>query len=446
MRSDHAGTQQLEARLLDRIEGRSAVVGVIGLGYVGLPLALAFCEAGLKVVGFDIDRRKVEALNAGHCYIEHLEAKSIAEAVRLSRLEATGDFDRLGEPDALLIAVPTPLTHQREPDTHFITDSVEQIRPRLRPGQLVIVESTTYPGTTDELVRPLLERSGLVAGKDFFLAYSPEREDPGNKAFGTKNTPKIVGGLDETSLRVAERLYRVAIGTTVPVPSLRTAEAVKLTENIYRCVNIALVNELKVIYEGMGIDIWTVLDAASTKPFGFTRFNPGPGLGGHCIPIDPFYLTWKAREYGLCTRFVELAGEINLAMPRYVVGRLQDALNQLSRPVKGSRVLVLGVAYKKDIGDLRESPALELMRLLHERGAQLSYHDPCVPTLSGAPDWPGQELASIPLTPQAVAEHQAVLIATDHSAVDYAMVQEHARLVIDTRGVCRQPRPNVVRA
>ena len=447
MKREREDSETLAARFIERLETRSAVVGVMGLGYVGLPLALAFSRAGLKVVGFDIDARKVEALNAGRCYIEHFDAESVAHAVRDQGFEATQDFDRLSEPDALLIAVPTPLTRQREPDMQFIIDTAEQISGRLRPGQLVVLESTTYPGTTEEVVQPRLEKSGLKAGQDFFLGYSPEREDPGNKNFDTRTIPKVVGGLDARSTELVDRLYRMAVSKTVRVPSLRTAEAVKLTENIFRCVNIALVNELKCIYEGMGIDIWTVLDAAETKPFGFMRFNPGPGLGGHCIPIDPFYLTWKAREYGLCTRFIELAGEVNVAMPRYVMSRLQDALNERSRPVKGSRVLVLGLAYKKDIGDPRESPSFELMHLLRERGADVRYHDPHVPLVPASRNWPDQPaLESVELTPASIAEFTAILIATDHSAVDYAMLQKHARLVVDTRGVYREPHSNVVRA
>jgi UDP-N-acetyl-D-glucosamine dehydrogenase len=389
----------------------------------------------------------VETLNSGRSYLGHIDPESVKAAVREASLEATRDFDRLGDPDALVIAVPTPLTRQREPDTHYIVDIVEQIRQRLRPGQLVVLESTTYPGTTEELVLPILQKSGLRAGEEFFLAYSPEREDPGNRSFDTKSIPKVVGGVDPQSTALADRLYRQALQQTVPVASARAAEAVKLTENIFRCVNIALVNELKVIFEAMGIDVWDVLDAASTKPFGFMRFNPGPGLGGHCIPIDPFYLTWKAREYGLCTRFIELAGEVNVSMPRYVVGRLQDALNERCRPLRGSRLLLLGMAYKRDIDDTRESPALELMQLLKARGAEVSYHDPHVRRLPDAHGCPGQlPLESVALTPASIAEYTAVLIATDHTAVDYQMVQQNARLVVDTRGIYRQPRSNVVHA
>lgn len=447
MKIDDPQAQPHEAELIQRIEGRSFLVGVVGLGYVGLPLALAFSQAGRRVLGFDVDVRKIERLQAGQSYLDHVDSGAVAEAIRSGGLLATGDFDRLSEPDALIIAVPTPLTPQREPDTRYIVEAVQHIQKRLRPGQLVVLESTTYPGTTEELVRPLLEQSGLVAGVDFFLAYSPEREDPGNKDFQTKNIPKVVGGVDAASTRVCERVYRLALDRTVTVSSARAAEAVKLTENIYRSVNIALVNELKIIYAGMGIDIWDVLDAAATKPFGFTRFNPGPGLGGHCIPIDPFYLTWKAREFNLCTRFIELAGEVNVAMPGYVVSRVQDALNERSRALKGSRILLLGMAYKKDIGDARESPSLELMRLLQDKGAEVSYHDPFIHVLpQPASDSKRQALESVELTPATVREYTAVLLATDHSGVDYDMVQRNARLVVDARGVYREPNPNVVRA
>lgn len=437
----------LETRFIEKVERRDVVIGVIGLGYVGLPLALAFTRAGTKVLGFDIDDAKVESLAAGRNYIKHIDPERVVVAVQEGRLEATSDFGRLGEPDVLLIAVPTPLTRQREPDTSFIEQTAEQISKRLRPGQLIVLESTTYPGTTDELVLPILERSGLKHGQDFFLAFSPEREDPGNPDFDTRGIPKVVGGVSDAARDLAERVYRLAIDRTVSVSSARAAEAVKLTENIFRAVNIALVNELKMVYERMGIDVWDVLDAASTKPFGFMRFNPGPGLGGHCIPIDPFYLTWKAREYGLSTRFIELAGEVNVGMPRYVVDRLQEALNDRGRPVRGSRVLMLGVAYKKDIDDPRESPSFELMHLLSKRGAEVDYHDPHIPALGASRAWPElQGLESVALTPEQVGKYAAVVIATDHAGVDYAMVGEQAQLIIDTRGVYRRPRGNVVKA
>nr|PZN18008.1 MAG: nucleotide sugar dehydrogenase [Pseudomonadota bacterium] len=446
------GTDQDEPRArveayLGRVDARETLVGVIGMGYVGLPLALAFVEAGFRVMGFDTDPEKVEKLNRGEGYIQHLQPERIRLAAQSGKLVASSDLTRLGEPDTLLITVPTPLTRQREPDMRYIVETAEAISKALRPGQLVVLESTTYPGTTEELVLPILERSGLRSGRDFFVAFSPEREDPGNRDYGTRDIPKVVGGVGEDALRMAQRLYSAVIRRTVAVPSARVAEAVKLTENIFRAVNIALVNELKIIYERMGIDVWDVLDAASTKPFGFMRFNPGPGLGGHCIPIDPFYLTWKAREYGLSTRFIELAGEINVGMPRYVVEKLQLALNDRGKALKDAKVLILGVAYKKDIDDPRESPAFELMHLLGERGAQVRYHDPHIPVLPSLRSWPHLgRLESVPLTGEVLSAQDAVLIATDHSAVDYGFVLEKAPLIVDTRGVYRTPAPNVIKA
>lgn len=433
--------------LLDRIQRHQAHVGIIGLGYVGLPMALAFAEQGFRVLGFDVDPAKVEALMAGDCYIEHLDGGRLNAALKNERFEATAAFDRLGEPDAILICVPTPLTVQRDPDMSYVQGTAEQIRDRLRPGQLVILESTTYPGTTDELVRGVLEGSGLRCGEDFFLAFSPEREDPGNKQHTTTTIPKVVGGVDRDSGDLAQALYDQVIGKTVRVTHARVAEATKLTENVFRAVNIALVNELKVIYERMGVDVWEVLDAADTKPFGFMRFNPGPGWGGHCIPLDPFYLSWKAREHGIDTRFIELAGEVNRGMPAYVVGKLQHGLNQHRKPINGSRVLMLGLAYKKNVGDPRESPAFEIMRMLLERGADVQYHDPHVPVLPPTREWGYlPKLESTPLTKQTLGDADAVVIVTDHDAVDYEAVAEHAKLVIDSRGVYREPRENVLKA
>ena len=421
-------------RLQRAIESREARVGVIGLGYVGLPLALAFADRGFRVLGFDVDERKVEQLNRGVSFIPHLDGRRIREAVEADRLEATNDFERLAEPDAIVICVPTPLDVHHEPDMTYIVATAEEIARRLRPGQLVVLESTTYPGTTDELMRDHLEAEGLVLGSDFFLAFSPEREDPGNPKFSTTTIPKVVGGVDDVSGDLAEALYRQAIGEVVRVSSARTAEATKLTENIFRAVNIALVNELKVIYERMGIDVWEVLDAAETKPFGFMRFNPGPGWGGHCIPIDPFYLTWKAREYGAYTRFIELAGEINTRMPVHVVERIAAALNEAGKPLKGSRVLVLGLSYKPNISDDRESPSYRLMDLLDERGAEVAFHDPHVPVIQPSREhahWAGLE--SVPWDRQSVEAYDVVVIATDHAAVDYARLAEWARLIVDTR-------------
>jgi len=429
------------------IRDRTAVVGVIGLGYVGLPLALTFAEQRFRVLGFDIDPAKVEALGRGEVYIKHLDGARVEAALQSGGLRATSDFARLGEADVLIICVPTPLTIQREPDMSYVVRTVGEIRKRLRKGQLVVLESTTYPGTTEELVRGILEQPGLKCGEDFFLAFSPEREDPGNARYGTATIPKVVSGVDETAGDLAQSMYDQVVSRTVRVSSCRTAEATKLTENIFRAVNIALVNELKIIYERMGIDIWEVLDAASTKPFGFMRFNPGPGWGGHCIPLDPFYLAWKAREYGLSPKFIELAGEVNTQMPHYVVERLQLALNDRERSIKASRILILGLAYKKDIDDPRESPAFEIIDELLRLGAEVSYHDPHVPIAPRMRSWPDlPAMSSQPLTAEVLASQNAVMVVTDHTNVDYGLVSRHASLVIDTRGVYRQSLPNVVKA
>ena len=440
-------TSAAAAELKKRIEGRTLVVGVLGLGYVGLPLALAFAEKRLSVIGFDVDPEKIEALKAGRHYIQHLEGPRLASATSSGLFRATLDFAELSKPDVLLICVPTPLTPQREPDMSFVVNTVRQIQPRLRRGQLVVLESTTYPGTTDELVRGILEESGLRCGEDFFLAFSPEREDPGNSRYTTAGIPKVVGGVDPVSGDLAQAVYELAIDRTVRVSTARTAEATKLVENIFRAVNIALVNELKIVLDKMGIDIWEVLDAASTKPFGFMRFNPGPGLGGHCIPLDPFYLAWKAREYGVTAKFIELAGEVNVQMPHYVVEKLQYALNERGKATRGSRILVLGLAYKKDVDDARESPAFEIIDALLRRGAAVCYHDPHVPRVPRTRAWPGlASMSSETLTPERLAAQDAVVIVTDHSAVDYDLVLRHAPLIIDSRGVYRQPASNVVKA
>ncbi len=423
--------------LLERFQSRDATVGIIGLGYVGLPLALTAAQAGFSVLGFDINRSYVDRLNRGESYIKHIPSAPIASAVDRRHLEATNDFSRLGEPDAILICVPTPLTRHREPDLSYVKDTARAIAPYLRRGQLVVLESTTYPGTTDEVLKPILESTGLKSGKDFFLAYSPEREDPGNASFGTSTIPKVVGGDGPEALALANALYRQLVVETVPVSTAATAEAVKLTENIFRAVNIALVNELKVVYAAMGIDIWEVIDAAKTKPFGFMPFYPGPGLGGHCIPIDPFYLTWKAREYDITTRFIELAGQVNTHMPYYVVERLVEAVDRSGRPFSGSQVLVLGAAYKKNVDDMRESPSLKLMELIEARGARADYHDPHIPELP--PTRQHGALTgrlSVPITPETLRRYDAVLIATDHDDVDYRLIVDHAKLVVDTRNVC----------
>jgi UDP-N-acetyl-D-glucosamine dehydrogenase len=437
----------LSDQMRARISDRTAAVGIIGMGYVGLPLALTFTEKGFQVLGFDVDPAKVGALQRGESYIRHLDGDRLKAACATGRFGATSDFDRLTGPDTILICVPTPLTPQREPDMSFVAETARQISRRLRPGQLVVLESSTYPGTTDELVRELLEASGLKSGRDFFLAFSPEREDPGNRSFTTSTIPKVVGGTDPVSGDLAQALYDQIITRTVRVSSARAAEASKLVENIFRAVNIALVNELKIVFDRMGIDVWEVLDAASTKPFGFMRFDPGPGWGGHCIPLDPFYLSWKAREYGVAPKFIELAGEVNVAMPAYVVEKIQEALNTRGKPFKGSRILVLGLAYKRDIDDPRESPAFEIIEHLLRYEAVVSYHDPYIeraPRMRSWPDLP--PMTSVPLTAETVGSADAVVIVTDHSSVDYEFVARHAAVVIDTRGIYRSPRANVVKA
>src|SRR5436190_16328735 len=418
--------------LIERFRGCEARIGIVGLGYVGLPLLRAAVEKGFPALGFDVDRNKVDILNAGGSYIRHIEPESIARLRREERFSATDDFRRLAEVDAIILCVPTPLTRQREPDLTYVVRTTESIAPHLRPGQLVVLESTTYPGTTREIMRPILETSGLRSGRDFFLAYSPEREDPGNDRFGTRDIPKVVGGDGDPALRLACAFYDQVVARTVPVSSTDTAEAVKLTENIFRSVNIALVNELKLVFSAMGIDIWEVIEAARTKPFGFAPFYPGPGLGGHCIPIDPFYLTWKAREYGLSTRFIELAGEVNTGMPGYVVRRLTAALNEAGKPLRGTRVLVLGAAYKKNIADVRESPALEIIEMLQEAGARVDYHDPHIPFL---PKMRRHQIELSSVALDGLAQYDAAIVVTDHASVDYQAVAAAVPLIVDTRNV-----------
>jgi UDP-N-acetyl-D-glucosamine dehydrogenase len=423
--------------LLNRLADRTARVGVIGLGYVGLPLALTFAgRGGLRALGLDVDPAKPLALAEGRSYIEHVPGAAIADAVRAGRLEASTDLARAAECDAIVVCVPTPLTREREPDLSFVVQTAEALAPVLRRGQLVVLESTTYPGTTDEVLLPILERgSGLRAGKDFFLAFSPEREDPGS-GVATHAIPKIVGGHTPACLEAALALYGSSFERVVPVSSTRVAEMTKLLENIFRSVNIALVNELKMLCHRMELDVNEVIDAASTKPFGFMPFQPGPGLGGHCIPIDPFYLTWKARQFEFQTRFIELAGEVNVEMPRYVVQRTMEALNARGKAMKGARILVLGLAYKKDVDDMRESPSVRIIELLQERGAHVVYHDPHVPRVPRMRQH-HLDMVSVPLTDDALASADAVLVATDHSSVDYARVVERAALVVDTRNACR---------
>jgi UDP-N-acetyl-D-glucosamine dehydrogenase len=445
---------RLEYSLVSKFEEKRAQVGIIGLGYVGLPLGLLFARKGFRTTGFDIDPAKVEKLARGESYIGHIPGAVVSEEVKKGHFQATSDYARLREMDAIIICVPTPLDEHREPDLSYIRNTAEAIGAHLRRGQLVVLESTTYPGTTDEVVLPMLEKSGLhcprlpytvngstiasreIAGADFLLAFSPEREDPGNKQFQTHQIPKVIGGVNAASAQAARDLYNQVFEKTLLVSSARAAEMTKLLENIYRCVNIALVNELKLLCLRMGIDIWEVIEAAKTKPFGFTAFYPGPGLGGHCIPIDPFYLTWKAREYGFPTRFIELAGEINSAMPEHVVACLAEALNRRKQCLQGARILVLGVAYKKDIDDLRESPSLRIMELLRLRGARVDYHDPYFPRLHRMRRY-DFGLVGVEPTAQALALCDAVVIATDHSSYDYDFVVHHARLVIDTRNATR---------
>jgi UDP-N-acetyl-D-glucosamine dehydrogenase len=432
----HPQPSVIFAALLERIRSREARVGIIGLGYVGLPLARACIAGGFEVLGFDIDVEKVNKLNQGVSYIGHISSQVLGEMCEAG-FEATDSFDRLDEPDAIIICVPTPLTEAREPDLTYIINSACAVAARLRPGQLVVLESTTYPGTTREVVLPILEAGGLRAGEDFFLAFSPEREDPGNPDFSAPTIPKVVGGLEPRSTELADRLYSQVVVRTVRVSCPEVAEACKILENTYRAVNIALVNELKVLYDRMGIDVWEVIEAARTKPFGFQAFYPGPGLGGHCIPIDPFYLAWAARQYGFNTRFIELAGEINTAMPAYVVNRLADALNESGKPIKGSRICLVGMAYKKDVDDPRESPGFELMELLLGKGAQVSYNDPHIPRLPAMRHYPDLNMASEELTPEFLGAQDAVVIVTDHSVYDWEFVAAHASLVIDTRNATR---------
>jgi UDP-N-acetyl-D-glucosamine dehydrogenase len=419
-------------------------VGIIGLGYVGLPLALRFTEVGAPVLGFDIDASKIEAFGQGRSWIRHIGDAAVAGA-KAGGMDATTDFSRIADVDAILICVPTPLDRYREPDLSFVVSTLDSVLPFMRPGQLLSLESTTWPGTTEEVLRPRLEQAGFVIGEDCFLVYSPEREDPGNRNFNTRTIPKIVGGSTPACLAAGVALYGKVIDQVVPVSSTRTAEMTKLLENIHRAINIGLVNEMKIVADRMGIDIHEVIRAAATKPFGFVPYYPGPGLGGHCIPIDPFYLTWKAREYGIHTRFIELAGEVNSAMPQWVVEKVTEALNARERSVKGSRILVLGIAYKKNVDDMRESPAVELMELLQHKGAIISYSDPWVPVFPKMREH-HFELSSVELTVQTLQQQDLVLLATDHELFDFGFIQQHARLIVDTRGVYLQAAANVVKA
>ena len=421
--------------LASRIADKSARAGVIGLGYVGLPLAAAIARAGFAVTGFDIDVAKTTRLKAGHSYIDAVADDELAKHLAAKKFHATSDMGELASCQIIIICVPTPLTKFREPDLSYIRDTSRQIAKHLKAGTLVVLESTTYPGTTTEVMKPLLETSGLQSGVDFFVGFSPEREDPGNRHFNTTTIPKVVAGDGKQAGELMQAFYGAVVKQVVPVSTPATAEAVKITENVFRAVNIALVNELKIIYDAMGIDVWEVIEAAKTKPFGYQAFYPGPGLGGHCIPIDPFYLTWKAREFDIHTRFIELAGQINTAMPRYVVGRLEEALSNTSaKALSGAQILVLGLAYKKNVSDFRESPTFKLMELLEKRGAHCSYHDPFIaeiPTTREHPEFTGRQ--SVALTASALKKYDAVLLSTDHDSVDYALVAAHSSLIIDTR-------------
>jgi len=423
-------------RLLALIEARTATVGVIGLGYVGLPLLAAFHRAGFRVIGFDVDPAKIVSLKRGENYLKHLGSRLAADMVEAGRFDATTDRGRLGEADAVISCVPTPLGPHLEPDLSFVEKSADDVAKALRPGQLIVLESSTYPGTTRGVMLPRLEAHGLKCGQDFFLAYSPEREDPGRRDHNTQTIPKLVGGIDAPSGQAATALYQQAIQQVVPVSSAEVAEAAKILENVYRAVNIALVNEMKTVLATMGIDVWEVIAAAATKPFGFQPFYPGPGLGGHCIPVDPYYLTWKAREAGQPTRFIELAGEINRAMPDYVVHRLALALNDRGKAVRGSRVLVLGLAYKPDVDDVRESPSFELILKLKALGAIVDYNDPHVPATHKMRNYDLQ-MTSVPLTAEALAGYDCVLISTHHSAYDWQMIADHSTLIIDTRNALK---------
>ena len=419
------------AALLAKAKDRSVVCGVVGLGYVGLPLVMEFVRAGYRVIGFDVSQGVVDLLNAGRSHIKDVPAATVAAAVKSGKFVATTDLTRLREPDAISICVPTPLSKTKDPDVSYVLAATDAVKQALRRGQLVILESTTYPGTTRELMLPALEATGLKVGEDFFLAFSPERVDPGNAKWNTRNTPKVVGGITPACLQVAAALYQPAIEQLVPVSSTEAAELVKILENTFRSVNIGLVNEMAIVCDKLGVDVWEVIEAAATKPFGFMKFMPGPGVGGHCIPLDPHYLAWKMRTLNYKTRFIELAGELNSAMPEYWIGKLAERLNDAGKAVRGSTVLVLGVAYKKDIDDIRESPALDVIRLLHQRGASVVYHDPFVAKLKED----GFELASVPLTAQTLEAADCVIVVTDHSTVDYGLVARHARAVVDTRHV-----------
>ncbi len=430
--------------LIKRLNDKQSVIGIVGLGYVGLPLMLRYQQVGYRVLGLDIDQTKVDRLNKGETYIAHIKPEAI-KAARAGGFEATTDFSRAGEPDALILCVPTPLDRHQAPDLSFVINTVDSLVPHLRSGQVMSLESTTWPGTTDEELKPRIESRGFEVGRDVFLVFSPEREDPANPDFTTRTIPKVVGGCTPACLEVGKALYGQVIDRVVPVSTTRVAEMTKLLENIHRAVNIGLVNEMKIVADRMGIDIHEVIRAAATKPFGFVPYYPGPGLGGHCIPIDPFYLTWKAREYGVNTRFIELAGEINRAMPEWVVSKVVEALNSRGKALKGSQVLVLGIAYKRDVDDMRESPSVEIMELLRSKGAVIAYSDPHIAVFPKMREH-SFDLESVPLTAASLARFDCVLVATDHKAFDYKAIQRDAKLIVDARGVYTERAENVVRA
>lgn len=427
-----------------KYSSKEAVIGIVGLGYVGLPLMLRYSSIGFRVVGIDIDDIKVKKLNAGQSYIEHISEAKIAEALT-NGFEATSDFSRVKECDAIILCVPTPLNKYREPDMSYVINTADAIKGHVRVGQVVSLESTTYPGTTEEELLPRIQETGLIVGENIFLVYSPEREDPGNPDFETRTIPKVIGGHTSSCLEVGVALYEQAIDRVVSVSSTKAAEMTKLLENIHRAVNIGLVNEMKIVADKMGIDIFEVVDAAATKPFGFTPYYPGPGLGGHCIPIDPFYLTWKAREYGLHTRFIELSGEVNKAMPEYVMGKLMDGLNESGKALKGSRILLLGIAYKKNVDDMRESPSVEIMELVRNKGAQVSYSDPHVPVFPKMREH-HFDLASTVLTAETISSYDAVIVATDHDSFDYELICNNAKLIVDSRGRYREAQTHIIKA
>ena len=443
MTTSTAVSGTLAETLHQKLNSRTAKVGVVGLGYVGLPLAVELARAGFETMGIDVDQRKVDAISRGESYIQDVATSDVAQFARSGKLKASADPSVIKTLDTVNICVPTPLRKTKDPDLSYVVSAVEMIAAHLHPGILVVLESTTYPGTTDEVVRPILERQGLVAGRDFFLAFSPERVDPGNEKWNTKNVPKVVGGHSPACTTLAKALYSASIDTVIEVSSPKVAEMVKLLENTFRAVNIGLVNELAQMCDRLGTSVWEVVDAAATKPFGFMPFYPGPGLGGHCIPIDPFYLSWKVKEVGFEARFIELAGHVNGAMPHYVVDKVADALNSQSKAVRGSNVLVLGISYKRDIDDMRESPALDVMAVLHQKGAKISYHDPYVPTLA-ARDWPGSlDLKSVPLTPDALKAADCVVIVTDHKVFDYDAIVRQSKLIVDSRNAIKRPPAHV---